>query len=160
MKYLSLQTPIGYLGLEAFEDKLCRVSFIGLDRPADSDKHSHLRPIPTCLAETSAHLLAYFQHKTPITHQGEIPQGTPFQRKVWQALITIPFATTITYGELATRLQTSARAIGNACRENPLPVIIPCHRVVSKQGLGGYAGFTAGEKMNIKKWLLKHEQAM
>lgn len=158
MKYLSLQTPIGYLGLEAFEDQLCRVSFIGRDKPVYSDQHLH--PIPKCLTESAAHLLNYFVHKTPISHNAEIPQGTLFQRKVWQALISIPFATTITYGELAARLQTSARAIGNACRENPLPVIIPCHRVVSKQGLGGYAGFTAGEKMNIKKWLLRHEQAM
>ncbi|MCS5709418.1 methylated-DNA--[protein]-cysteine S-methyltransferase [Candidatus Berkiella cookevillensis] len=158
MQRLSLQTPIGYLALEAFEDRLCQISFIGADEAANSNKPPHL--LPNCLTEASSLLLNYFEHKKPIMYRGAIPPGTPFQRKVWQALITLPFATTISYGDLALRLQTSARAVGNACRENPLPVIIPCHRVVSKQGLGGYAGFTAGEKMNIKKWLLKHEQTI
>lgn len=158
MQRLSLQTPIGYLALEAFKDRLCQILFIGTDEAANSNKPTHL--LPRCLAEASSHLLDYFEHKKPIVYQGMLPSGTPFQRKVWQALITLPFATTISYGDLALRLETSARAIGNACRENPLPVLIPCHRVVSKQGLGGYAGDTVGEKIDIKKWLLKHEQAI
>ena len=156
MQRLILQTPIGYLALEASQDRLCQISFIKVNVATHSNTPSHL--LPKCLIEAASHLLDYFEHKKPIVYQGELPLGTPFQRKVWQALITLPFATSISYGDLALRLQTSARAIGNACRENPLPVIIPCHRVVSKQGLGGYAGFTVGEKMDIKRWLLKHEQ--
>lgn len=86
--------------------------------------------------------------------------GTPFQRKVWSALKKIPAGEVVTYGDLAKRLKTSPRAVGNACRNNPIPVVIPCHRVVSKTGLGGYAGSTSGDLFKIKQWLLKHESAI
>ena len=83
--------------------------------------------------------------------------GTPFQRRVWQALQAIPAGHTRTYGELAEVLGTSARAVGGACRANPCPIVVPCHRVVAKRGLGGFAGDTSGRKVAIKRWLLRHE---
>lgn len=83
--------------------------------------------------------------------------GTPFQVKVWKALRAIPAGQVLTYGELAKRLDTSARAVGNACRKNPIPVVIPCHRVVAASGIGGYAGATHGNLFAIKRWLLQHE---
>lgn len=85
------------------------------------------------------------------------PKGTEFQRRVWQALQRIPAGEVRTYGELARELNTSARAVGNACRQNPIPLVIPCHRVVSASGLGGFAGETAGEKISLKQKLLAHE---
>jgi len=85
--------------------------------------------------------------------------GTPFQKKVWQTLQKIPVGQVLTYGELAQQLKTSARAVGNACRANPIPLVIPCHRVVSKSGMGGFAGSRDGEPMKIKTWLLEHEGA-
>ncbi len=85
-------------------------------------------------------------------------KGTAFQKRVWQALCNIPPGTTKTYGELAKELHTSPRAIGNACRKNPLPIIIPCHRVVAKNSLGGYAGARTGELIEFKKWLLENEK--
>ena len=84
-------------------------------------------------------------------------RGTPFQRRVWRALMTIPPGEVRTYGLLARHLGTSARAIGGACRANPVPVIVPCHRVVASRGLGGYAGHTGGDVLAIKDWLLEHE---
>lgn len=84
-------------------------------------------------------------------------KGTAFQRRVWSALQKIPVGEVLTYGELAQQLKTSARAVGNACRVNPIPLVIPCHRVVAKTGLGGFAGSTDGRPMEIKKWLLAHE---
>ena len=86
-----------------------------------------------------------------------LSKGTPFQKKVWQSLENIPVGKTMTYGELARQLNTSARAVGNACRANPIPLVIPCHRVVSKSGMGGYAGSRDGMPMKIKRWLLEHE---
>ena len=83
--------------------------------------------------------------------------GTPFQRRVWQALQQIPPGETLHYGELAHRLGSSARAVAGACRANPLPVLIPCHRVVSASGLGGYMGQINGPVLEIKRWLLQHE---
>lgn len=84
-------------------------------------------------------------------------RGTPFQLRVWQALRAIPPGRTTTYGELAATLGTSARAVGGACRANPCPIVVPCHRVVARHGLGGFAGDSSGRKLAIKRWLLRHE---
>lgn len=84
-------------------------------------------------------------------------RGTPYQQRVWRALQHIPAGHTLTYGQLAKRLHTSPRAIGNACRQNPLPLLIPCHRVVAATGLGGFAGKTTGAPLALKRWLLQHE---
>ncbi len=86
--------------------------------------------------------------------------GTSFQRRVWRALMAIPPGMVHTYGMLARRLGTSPRAVGGACRANPVPVIVPCHRVVASGGLGGYAGHTGGSVLAIKEWLLEHESRL
>ncbi len=85
------------------------------------------------------------------------PEGTVFQRRVWQALLDILPGQTRTYGALARELGSSPRAIGGACRSNPIPLLIPCHRVVAANGHGGFAGHTSGRWMDIKRWLLEHE---
>lgn len=85
--------------------------------------------------------------------------GTAFQLRVWDALQRIPPGATVTYGALAEQLGTSPRAVGNACRANPCPIVVPCHRVVAKDGLGGFAGDTTGRKVAFKRWLLRHEGA-
>lgn len=83
-------------------------------------------------------------------------KGTPFQRRVWQAISAIPCGRVLTYGEIAEQIGSGPRAVANACGANHLPLVIPCHRVVAKNGLGGYMrGQVDGLK--IKKWLLKHE---
>lgn len=86
------------------------------------------------------------------------PQGTVFQQRVWQALLVIPCGQSLRYGELARQLGSGARAIAAACKANPIPLLIPCHRVVAANGLGGYMGQTQGEGIAIKRWLLEHEQ--
>ena len=82
--------------------------------------------------------------------------GTPYQKKVWQAILEIPYGQTRTYGELAQQICSGPRAVANACGENSLPLLIPCHRVVAKNGLGG---FMQGQHngLLIKRWLLAHE---
>jgi methylated-DNA-[protein]-cysteine S-methyltransferase len=85
--------------------------------------------------------------------------GTEFQKKVWQEMRQIPVGQTRSYGVLAQRLRSSARAVGNACRANPLPIIVPCHRVVAANGeIGGFAGHREGPQLALKRWLLAHEQ--
>ncbi len=116
-----------------------------------------LAPCTPLAKEVAAQLDSYFGDAG---YSFDLPvelQGTPFQRRVWQALVSIPSGETSTYGAIAQRLASSPRAVGNACRSNPLPVIVPCHRVVSASGLGGYAGHTSGRNMSIKRWLLAHE---
>ncbi len=83
--------------------------------------------------------------------------GTAFQKKVWEALLDIPSGETRTYGDLARQLQSGSRAVGGACRRNPVPLLVPCHRVVAANGDGGFAGHTDGFWMSTKRWLLAHE---
>jgi len=84
-------------------------------------------------------------------------KGTLFQRSVWNQINNISSGSCATYGQIATTLESGARAVANACRRNPYPIVVPCHRVVGKQSLGGYAGETIGFLFEAKKWLLNHE---
>ncbi|WP_308387518.1 methylated-DNA--[protein]-cysteine S-methyltransferase [Acidithiobacillus sp. AMEEHan] len=83
--------------------------------------------------------------------------GTPFQRQVWRALQEIPLGQVCSYGDLARRLQNAPRAVGQACRRNPVAILIPCHRVLAKDSLGGYAGERKGAALAYKELLLRHE---
>ena len=87
-------------------------------------------------------------------------KGSPFQRQVWKALQQIPIGALVTYGDIAEQLDSSARAVGGACRANPVPIVVPCHRVVSAQGLGGFSGESRGYPIETKRWLLVHEGAL
>ncbi len=86
------------------------------------------------------------------------PAATPFQQRVRAALIAIAPGCRMTYGELARFLGSSARAVGGACRANPIPLLVPCHRVVAACGVGGYAGAVDGPRLEFKRWLLAHER--
>lgn len=87
--------------------------------------------------------------------------GTPFQQRVWRAISAIPCGETRSYGDLARELETSPRAVGGACRANPLPLLVPCHRVIAADGgNGGFMGHAPGQGMSagVKAWLLQHER--
>lgn len=87
------------------------------------------------------------------------PAGTPFRRRVWQEIAAIPPGETRTYGELARDIGSGARAVGNACGANPVPIVVPCHRVVAAGGgLGGFARHRDGALPEVKRWLLNHER--
>jgi len=108
---------------------------------------------------------SYFKTDSQFSLACDWSLATEFQQKVWQALMDIPPGEVKTYGSLAKELNTGARAVGNACRQNLFPVIVPCHRVVSASGIGGYAGDTLNKQqgqinfLKIKQWLLAHEKA-
>jgi len=112
------------------------------------------------IATLCGQLQAYFKDKKyafnltfdPIQSQ----HGTAFQKRVWQAISEIPLGETQSYSDIAKKIGSGPRAVANACGANVLPIIIPCHRVVAKNGLGGYMqGHPQG--LMIKKWLLQHE---
>ena len=84
-------------------------------------------------------------------------EGTEFQRRLWAVLCEIPRGRTLTYGELARKLGGEARAVGQACGDNKLPIVIPCHRVVAADGIGGFGHSTGGYLLEVKRWLLMHE---
>lgn len=106
---------------------------------------------------------AQLQHALfqPAEHHLELSlfmQGTSYSRKVWQELTKIPIGQVMTYSALAERLDSGSRAVASACRNNPYPGIIPCHRVVSKSGIGGFMGQSQGQWVELKRQLLLHER--
>ena len=84
-------------------------------------------------------------------------EGTSLQRGIWDAMCAIPRGRTRTYGELAQELGADARAVGQACGDNRLPIVIPCHRVVAADGIGGFGHSRRGYLLEAKRWLLMHE---
>jgi methylated-DNA-[protein]-cysteine S-methyltransferase len=89
------------------------------------------------------------------------PSGTTFQRRVWGEIESIPPGQVRTYGDVAKRLHNAPRAVGQACGANPFPLVVPCHRVVaSGGGLGGFAGHSGGFLVDVKRWLLQHENSL
>jgi methylated-DNA-[protein]-cysteine S-methyltransferase len=88
-------------------------------------------------------------------------EGTEFQRRVWEIMCAIPRGRTLTYGEVARKMgegaPDAARVVGQACGDNRLPIVIPCHRVVGADGIGGFSHTTEGYLIEVKRWLLMHE---
>jgi methylated-DNA-[protein]-cysteine S-methyltransferase len=144
----SVDTPIGTLWLARDERGLTRIDFQGPEGANDSD---------ALLAEAEAQLHAYFAGERQRFELPLAPAGTDFQRRVWAAVERIPYGETTTYSALAGELGRPAacRAVGAANGRNPLPVIIPCHRVVGMTGaLTGYGG-----GLEVKRALLDLERA-
>ena len=145
-----MATPLGRIGLRMAGDALSALDYLPAATPEQP-------PLDAATAAVVAQLAAYLRDSR---HRFSVPlalSGTAFQQRVWAALQAIPPGTVLRYGELAQQLGSAARAIGGACRGNPVPILIPCHRVVSQQGLGGYAGAVTGDPLAIKRWLLRHE---
>ena len=146
-----LSAPFGVLGIRCSKDVLTGIDFLPV-----SEKPQ--QPANTFAATVCEQLLRYFEDPcTPFT----VPlglQGTPHQQKVWRSMLTIPCGQTRSYGELATELKSAAQAVGQACGANPIPIIVPCHRVVGKAGLGGFMRHANGNPLDIKRWLLAHER--
>ena len=146
----TLSSPIGKIGVITSADDLLAVRFLD---PA----HPIIKPKTLVAKNVVEELLCYFADPT---YKFTIPMHlnvSNFQHSVLDALRTIPLGSTQNYAELANQLKSGARAVGNACRKNPIPIIIPCHRIVAKRHIGGYSGNTRGPLLDIKRWLLNHE---
>jgi methylated-DNA-[protein]-cysteine S-methyltransferase len=147
----TIDTPIGKLGLAGSDNGLSRVRFHA--RPTKRAESSAL------LDATAEQLDAYFAGELIDFDLLLDLRGTDFQRECWLALATIPYGQTVSYGEQARRLglgPEAARAVGAANGQNPLPVVLPCHRVVGADG--SLTGFGGG--LPLKRFLLEHEGAI
>ena len=110
------------------------------------------------LAENAARQLERYREDADATFDFPVAiEGTALERGVWDAMCAIPRGRTRTYGEIAKQLGADARDIGQACGENRLPIVIPCHRVVAADGIGGFGHATGGYLLEAKRWLLNHE---
>ncbi len=155
-----VHTPIGLLYVFCSENKVLEIN-IGMDSK---------KKLPACLNEPETlnqfakqvknQLEYYFVDSNASLAIETYAQGTDFQKSVWQILRSIKKGKTLTYSAVAEKLGSSPRAVGNACRANPVPIIVPCHRVVAKSGLGGFAGQSTGFNIDMKTWLLTHEQVI
>lgn len=148
METTYIKSPIGILEIKANEEGLFSVHFM------DNEVHVSEK-LPQFTKETILQLQEYFDGTRTVFNLKLKPQGTEFQKKVWQKLQEIPFSKTVSYQKIANELGNPKviRAAASANGKNPIPIIIPCHRVIGKDGsLTGYAG-----GLHIKKWLLAHE---
>jgi methylated-DNA-[protein]-cysteine S-methyltransferase len=159
--YMTLDSPVGELLLAGEETRdgvtLTSVSMTG-QRNAPRPRPDWKRA-PDAFATVTRQLEAYFAGELTVFDLDVAPRGTPFQQRIWRALDSVPYGTTITYGELAAQLgvpRDRVVALGAAIGANPLLIVRPCHRVVGADGMmRGYAG-----GVERKQWLLVHEGAL
>jgi methylated-DNA-[protein]-cysteine S-methyltransferase len=144
---LSLHSPLGALTVSQEDEGL-----VALDWGWGCDQEE-----TALLRRAREQLHAYFDGELQAFDLPLAPAGSVFRLKVWDALRRIPFGTTRTYTEIAREIGGCARAIGQANRNNPLPILIPCHRVVAKGGIGG---FTGEGGTDTKRFLLDHEKGI
>jgi methylated-DNA-[protein]-cysteine S-methyltransferase len=148
-----MQSPLGLLLLEANDSGLCSLWFVAGRRPVRPQPEGTQDAAP--FAEAIRQLHAYFRGELKDFDLPLALIGTPFQLRVWQRLREIPFGETISYGQLAHEIgqPKAARAVGLANGSNPIPIIVPCHRVIGSNGhLTGYGG-----GLSIKEKLLSFE---
>ena len=151
MSQIQISSPIGQITISVDNGTVQSITLF-----AQETDNNHSSSTTSTLVSSQLH--DYFQQahnkwSLPLT-----TKGTPFQQRVWRYLQSIPMGQTRTYSDVAKALNSSARAVGNACRANPFSIVVPCHRVVSKTGIGGYSGKTEGDELAVKQWLLNHEQ--
>lgn len=146
-----IAAPFGRIGIVLRDDALVDVSFL-------PESAALVAPRTTTARRVCARLRAYLQNPRARFDLRVSAHGTPFQQRVWRALRRIPAGKSASYGKIARQLKSSARAVGNACRRNPIPIVVPCHRVVAANGDGGFMGKRGGRALAIKRWLLQHER--
>ena len=148
MRRLSLETQFGHLTISEEDGRIVALSWGG---------RAMGKPSPA-LTQAKKQLLEYFAGRRRDFDLPPAPEGTPTELRVWQLMAEIPYGETRTYGDLGKAMGLSPRAVGGACGRNPLPILIPCHRVVASAGkLGGYSG---GEGAETKRRLLQLEHAL
>lgn len=142
-------SPVGRLEVEATDAAIVAIHWVN-DTAADAD----VAP-GGVLGEARAQLDAYFAGRLRAFDLPLAPAGSPFERDVWRRMCDIPYGDTMTYGEMADAVGGVARAVGTACGSNPIPVVIPCHRVL---GAGNrMVGYSGRGRVETKRWLLVHE---
>lgn len=144
----SFDSPLGLVSVDSHDGKITRL-YWGEKARLGTDSAPEL-------IEAERQLEAYFEGDLEVFDLPLHVNGSDFQRAVCDAMLAIPLGETRTYGDLANDLDASAQAVGNACGGNPIPIIIPCHRVLGATSLGGFSGAGGVES---KVWLLKHEKA-
>jgi methylated-DNA-[protein]-cysteine S-methyltransferase len=150
-----VRTPFATIGVSTTDTHVAGIRYLSPDVPALAPRRNTIAHL-VCVQ-----LQAYLEDPAFVFDLPLRISGTRHQIAVWEAMQAIPAGETRTYGELAKTIGSSARAVGGACGANPLPIVVPCHRVVGAGGaLGGFMGAREeGFELSIKRWLLAHEGA-
>ena len=160
----SIATPVGVLEVHSDGVAIRRVTWPRPGRATPVGGVGSAAEQDPLLAEALAQLEAYFAgRRAGFDLPFDLGAQTDVTNSVLHALyVTVAHGETVTYGELAERSGTAvpARAIGSIMGANPIPIIVPCHRVVASDGLGGYSGGAPGDGLRTKRWLLEHEGAL
>lgn len=143
--------PHTVLGIRIEDSALTRIEFL----PGDT---AHVAPNTPLARRVVEQLRAYLADPDFAFDLPLALHGSAHAERVWRAMQQIPAGAVRTYGDIAAELNSSPRAVGQACGANPVPVVIPCHRVVSRAGLGGFMHRRDSGALNIKAWLLAHEE--
>jgi len=150
--HAKLPTPVAVLGIRTAGELLTDIVY--LPRGVAT-----LAPLNRLAAEVCRQIECYLHDPE---FRFDLPyefRGTAFQQNVWRAICAIPSGKTLTYLEVARPLKSAPRPVGGACGANRLPLVIPCHRVVGSNGIGGFMNARGGAPLEIKKWLLLHERS-
>jgi methylated-DNA-[protein]-cysteine S-methyltransferase len=145
-----VEFPKMKVAVKTRDERVVEISYLPLSAKS-------LAPQSALAARAAEQLEGYRENPDTRFDLPVLVEGTPLQRAVWEAMCAIPRGKTRTYGELARELGADARAIGQACGDNRLPIVIPCHRVVAADGIGGFGHATGGYLLEAKRWLLMHE---
>jgi methylated-DNA-[protein]-cysteine S-methyltransferase len=148
--HAKLRAPFGVLGILCSDNALDGIEFLAPETRPQSPCDAFAQRV--CEQLSAYFTDANFRFDLPLR-----PGGTEHQNKVWQAMCAIPRGQMQTYGNLAAQIGSSPRAVGQACGNNPIPIVIPCHRVVGKSGVGGFMHHSDDYALDIKRWLLAHE---
>ncbi|MEM7408551.1 MAG: methylated-DNA--[protein]-cysteine S-methyltransferase [Pseudomonadota bacterium] len=130
MRRATVESPVGRVQVTAVDDAIVRIDWGGAPRRAED----------RLLNDALEQLQAYFDGELRDFALPLAPAGSAFQHSVFDAMSAIPYGSTRSYGEIAEDLNGFAQAVGQACGANPIPIVIPCHRVLARDGLGGYSG--------------------
>jgi methylated-DNA-[protein]-cysteine S-methyltransferase len=150
--HTKLPTPVAVLGIRTAGELLTDIVY--LPRGVAT-----LAPLNRLAAKVCRQLERYLDDPEFCFDLPYQYRGTAFQQSVWRAICAIPSGKTLTYLEIARKLKSAPRPVGGACGANRIPLVIPCHRVVGSNGIGGFMNARGGEPISIKKWLLLHESS-
>lgn len=145
-----MQAPFAVLGIRTIGERVTGIEYLPRAAPT-------LKPQTAFAREVCRQLAAYL--KNPAL-DFDLPfdyEGTEFQKKVWKTVHSIPCGAVLSYRDVAKRIGSAPRPVGTACGANLIPILIPCHRVVGSRGIGGFMNARRGAPIEIKRWLLHHE---
>lgn len=145
-----MPAPFGRIGISTLSGFIEHIEFLPANQPLQSASDK--------LAEmTITQIERYLKDPDSRFELPLLIQGSLYRRRIWTAIAAIPRGQARTYGDIAKDLSSIPRAVGQACGDNPFPILIPCHRVVTRAGIGGFAHNEKGFLIDIKRWLLAHE---